>query len=73
MSEAGPADVEEAVESGLRVAGRGGVWQGVRPAARSQLVLHLANLLQRDSEHLAGLVTLETGTPLHKSRAEVRG
>lgn len=73
MSEAGPAEVEEAVESGLVVAGRGGVWAGVRPAVRSQLVLDLANLLERDTEQLAELVTLETGTPLHKSRAEVRG
>ena len=43
----------------------------MRPAGREQLVLEFAKLLERNSELVAALATLETGVPVAKTRCEV--
>jgi len=47
-----------------------GPWRQVSPARRGQLLLALADLLERHAEELAQLITLENGKPIANARGE---
>ena len=44
------------------------VWSATPTVKRSELMLHLANLMERDLEHLALLESKDSGKPLHVAR-----
>jgi succinate-semialdehyde dehydrogenase/glutarate-semialdehyde dehydrogenase len=46
-------------------------WRSWLPDERRRLLNDIARLIERDVEHLAGLVTLETGKPIGEARHEV--
>lgn len=62
---AGAADIERAVCAAR--AASDGTWGAASGAERAALLLRLAELIERDSEHLALLETLDNGKPLSTS------
>ncbi|MCQ0011124.1 aldehyde dehydrogenase family protein [Actinomadura madurae] len=63
VAAAGPADVDRAVAA-ARHAFDEGPWPRLSPAGRRAALLRLADLVERDREALALLVTLEMGKPV---------
>lgn len=61
-------DVNRAVAS-ARSAFEEGIWSGRSPADRKALLLRWAELIERDTEHLALLETLDTGKPIRDTLA----
>ncbi len=63
-------DVAQAVEE-ARKAFDSGVWSSKRPAERSKSLREISELIRRETESLAYLLTLETGKPLADSKGEL--
>lgn len=62
----GAADADRAVAS-ASAAFAAGHWSTAAPAARKAVLLRLADLIERDRDHLALLETLDTGKPIRDS------
>jgi len=71
VAKAREADVDLAVEA-ARAAFEAGPWPRFSSAERQQLLLRLAELLERDAEAFARLDTLDMGMPLWRTRGAVR-
>ncbi|TQM66970.1 gamma-glutamyl-gamma-aminobutyraldehyde dehydrogenase [Actinomadura hallensis] len=63
VAAAGPADVDDAVAAARRAFDEG-PWPRLAPAERKAALLRLADLVERDRETLALLVSLEMGKPI---------
>ncbi|QQG48817.1 MAG: aldehyde dehydrogenase [archaeon] len=63
-------DAAQAVEE-ARKAFDSGVWSSKRPGDRAKAIREISELLRREVESLAVLLTLETGKPLADSRGEL--
>lgn len=68
VSEAGPADVEVAVDSSRR--GQR-AWAAMKPAERGRVMLSIARVIRADAERLAELETRDNGKPVSQARADV--
>ncbi|QZI73083.1 aldehyde dehydrogenase family protein [Pseudomonas protegens] len=68
VAQGAAADVDAAVAAAR--AAFEGPWRQVSPARRGQLLLALADLLERHAEELAQLITLENGKPIANARGE---
>jgi aldehyde dehydrogenase (NAD+) len=64
----GISEVDDAVASAVAAQG---LWAALHPAARRDLLLALANVIDAQADTLAGLVSLEMGMPLRASQAGV--
>ncbi len=64
------ADVDQAVAA-ARKAFDGGGWPSMKGADRAALLRKVADLITRDSEHLAFIETLESGKPISQARGEM--
>jgi len=62
------ADLDRALDTARRSFE---VWRKTVPAERSRIMRDAATLMRERSEHIATLMTLEEGKPLHESRDEV--
>lgn len=60
---AGPGDIDRAVAA-ARLAFESGPWPGMSPAARSEMLWKLADVLEANRELLTELEVLDTGMPL---------
>jgi len=65
VSEAGPADVNAAVEA-AKAAGPG--WARLKPAERAKFLFRIARRIQERSRELAVLETMDGGKPIKESR-----
>lgn len=65
---ASPEDVDEAANAALKAFA---TWRRVPAFDRRAVLVRAAQLLRADAERIARAVTLESGKPLHESRAEV--
>ncbi|MFB7572449.1 aldehyde dehydrogenase [Streptomyces sp. NPDC056165] len=65
----GPADVDRAVAAARR-AFESGVWSRMAPIARRAVLLRFAELIRRDREHLALVMTLDSGKPIGSTLGE---
>jgi acyl-CoA reductase-like NAD-dependent aldehyde dehydrogenase len=63
-------EVKQALESAEKAQP---AWEDLSPLQRSKYLLKTAELIQRDRERLAALLTAEEGKPLFESRLEVDG
>ena len=68
VAEADAADVDKAVKA-ARAAFEQGPWKKMRASERGRLLNRLADLIEKDSETLARLETLDNGKPLHVAKA----
>lgn len=68
VAAAGAADVAAAVAA-ARAQFDGGLWSRLAGADRARLLLRLADLIERETEHLACLEALEVGKPVGEPRA----
>ena len=68
VAEADKADVDKAVKA-ARAAFEQGPWKKMRASERGRLLHRLADLIEKDSETLARLETLDNGKPLHVAKA----
>ncbi len=67
LAEAGPDDVDRAVKAARR-AFEDSKWSRMRPADRERLLLKLADLVEANTDQLAGLESLDVGKPLFLAR-----
>jgi phenylacetaldehyde dehydrogenase len=67
-SDASVQDVDLAVRSAHKAL-RNGIWSGLAPVQREQILLRFADLLESNAEELAQLETLEQGKSINISRA----
>ena len=67
VAAAGEQDVDRAVAAARRAFGAG-VWSGVAPRQRKQVLLRLAELIRENADELAMLETLDVGKPITESR-----
>jgi acyl-CoA reductase-like NAD-dependent aldehyde dehydrogenase len=70
VAEAGPAEIELAVDSAL-AAFRDGRWSRLRPDERARAMQRWSDLMERDAETLAALETLHSGKSITESRGDV--
>jgi len=70
VAEASPVDAEAAVQA-ARTAFDEGEWSSWSPGKRGELLLRMADLLQRDRAEIARLETLDTGKTLVESGIDV--
>ena len=68
--QAGSAEVAAAVEA-ADTAHRDGRWRGLPPRQRRDVLLRLADLVERDAEQLAVLDTLDNGKAIERARGDV--
>jgi acyl-CoA reductase-like NAD-dependent aldehyde dehydrogenase len=66
---AGPVDVDRAVASARR-AFESGPWPNLTPAERGRLLWRLGDLIERDTDELALLETLDNGKPITFARRD---
>ena len=69
VAAADEGDVDLAVRA-ARMAFDDGVWSSMAPGERARLLWRIAELIDRDVELLAMLITLDNGKPLAESRGE---
>jgi acyl-CoA reductase-like NAD-dependent aldehyde dehydrogenase len=62
-------DVDLAIRA-ARKAFDDGAWSAMAPGERARLLWHVAELIDRDVDHLAMLITLDNGKPLSEARGE---
>jgi len=67
VQEAGEQDVEKAVAAARAAFQKGSPWRTMPSSGRRDLMLKLADLIQRDQNHLAELESLDNGKPLSAS------
>ncbi|WP_067461682.1 aldehyde dehydrogenase [Actinomadura macra] len=72
VPDAGPADVDRAVRA-AREALHGSGWGALTATQRGGLLLRLADLIERDAEHLARIETTDNGKILGETRAQALG
>jgi acyl-CoA reductase-like NAD-dependent aldehyde dehydrogenase len=70
VAAADESDVDRAVRA-ARKAYDDGVWTSMSPGDRARLLWRVAELIDRDVEILAMLITLDNGKPLREARGEV--
>ncbi|MDV9173784.1 aldehyde dehydrogenase family protein [Streptomyces sp. W16] len=70
VAQAGPAEVSAAVEA-ANTAHRDRRWRGLPPRQRRDILLRLADLVERDAEQLAVLDTLDNGKAVERARGDV--
>jgi aldehyde dehydrogenase (NAD+) len=70
MPEAGPADVDRAVQAAW-AAFRGKAWAGLTASARGKLLYRLADLVQAAAPKLAALETRDTGKIIRETSAQI--
>lgn len=63
-------DVKTALEAAARAQPK---WEDTAPIQRASYLFKLAQLIRRDRERLAGILTAEQGKPLYESRLEIDG
>jgi acyl-CoA reductase-like NAD-dependent aldehyde dehydrogenase len=63
-------EVKEALEAAEKAQP---AWEDLSPLQRSKYMFKIAELIQRDRERLAAILTAEEGKPLYESRLEVDG
>ncbi|MEU1208354.1 aldehyde dehydrogenase family protein [Nocardia sp. NPDC005825] len=63
----GPVDVDRMVKTARSVF-EGGVWSRMAPAARGRVLIAWADLIERDADRLAVLVSREMGKPAREAR-----
>jgi betaine-aldehyde dehydrogenase len=71
VDQAGPDDVEAAVAAARAAFDDPRGWRGTSVVHRAGLLRRIADLLQRDKEHIARIETLDTGKTLGESRIDV--
>ena len=71
VDQAGPDDVEAAVAAARAAFDDPRGWRATSVAERAGLLRRIADLLQRDKEHIARVETLDTGKTLAESRIDV--
>jgi betaine-aldehyde dehydrogenase len=71
IDQAGPDDVEAAVAAARAAFDDPRGWRATPVAERAGLLRRIAELLQRDKEHIAHVETLDTGKTLVESRIDV--
>lgn len=67
VAEGSKADVDKAVKA-ARKAVEEGPWRKMSTAQRAKLMLKLADLIEKNSEQLAQLETLDNGKPINESK-----
>lgn len=70
IAQAGPAEVAAAVAA-ASAAHRDRRWRGLPPRQRRDVLLRLADLVERDAEQLAVLDTLDNGKAIERARGDV--
>jgi gamma-glutamyl-gamma-aminobutyraldehyde dehydrogenase/4-guanidinobutyraldehyde dehydrogenase/NAD-dependent aldehyde dehydrogenase len=65
-------DVDRAVAAARR-SFEGGAWSRLAPRERRTVLLRLADLIERDRDRLATMITLDMGKPIGDARGEVSG
>jgi aldehyde dehydrogenase (NAD+) len=68
MAQAGVPEIDQAVEA-ARAAFP--AWRNTSPDERGRIIYKLADLLERDRERLAALITYETGRPITEAAGDV--
>ncbi|KAF7267070.1 aldehyde dehydrogenase 1A1 [Rhynchophorus ferrugineus] len=71
VAEAQKEDVDAAVAAAKKAFSRGSPWRKLDASERGKLINKFADLLQRDSQYLANLETLNSGKPLEAVVAEL--
>ena len=71
VDQAGPDDVEAAVAAARAAFDDPRGWRAAPVAERAGVLRRIADLLQRDKEHLARVETLDTGKTLVESRIDI--
>lgn len=71
VDEAGNADVDAAVAAAKAAFENGSAWRTMDASQRGRLLSKLADLLERDADHLASLMTLDNGKPINDAKGEV--
>ena len=71
VDQAGPADVDAAVEAARTAFDDPRGWRSTTTAERAAVLRRIADLLQRDKENLSYVETLDTGKTLPESRIDV--
>ena len=64
---AAPADVDRIVEN-ARSAFESGAWSRMAPRARGRVLIAWAELIEREADQLAVLISREMGKPVHQAR-----
>ncbi|XP_015523988.1 aldehyde dehydrogenase 1A1 [Neodiprion lecontei] len=72
ISEADKADVDKAVSAAKKAFARGSPWRTMDASARGNLMNKLADLIDRDSEHLANLESLDNGKSFAASLFDIQ-
>ena len=70
VDQAGPDDVEAAVAAARAAFDDPRGWRATSVVQRAGLLRRIADLLQRDKEHIARIETLDTGKTLGESRID---
>jgi acyl-CoA reductase-like NAD-dependent aldehyde dehydrogenase len=70
VSAADEKDVDTAANAAY-AAFKSGRWSGLRPDERARAMFRWADLVDRDSELLAEMETLQTGKPIRESRGDI--
>lgn len=69
-----PKGTREDAKKALEVASRAQpMWEDLPPIKRASYLLKIAQLIRRDSERLARILTSEQGKPLFEARSEIEG
>ena len=71
VDQAGPDDVDAAVAAARSAFDDPRGWRATSVAERAGILRRIADLLQRDKEHLARVETLDTGKTLVESRIDI--
>lgn len=70
VDEAGKEDVDAAVAAAKAAFENGSAWRTMDASQRGRLLSKLADLLERDSDHVASLLTLDNGKPITDAKGE---
>jgi acyl-CoA reductase-like NAD-dependent aldehyde dehydrogenase len=68
VAQAGPADVDAAVQAAAEAFGQGAKWRKAPASLRAQLLNRLADLVEANGEELAELESLDNGKPVTYAR-----
>jgi acyl-CoA reductase-like NAD-dependent aldehyde dehydrogenase len=71
VPDAGPADVERAVDAARRTFDRGDWWPRTSERERGRILLRAAEIVRREHERLARLETTDCGKPIGEAREDI--
>lgn len=71
VDEAGKEDVDAAVAAAKAAFATGSKWRSIDASERGLLIHKLSDLVQRDADHLASLLTLDNGKTITDAKGEV--